>query len=102
MGMNTHATIEELLDVSFSVWSVLYQRKVGGQFYPELFVSLFITFSFRGFCVYITLHIFLVVVFHDGNPMAGLFIFNVITLDAAVIRLTALLVPEKHNMRNSI
>jgi hypothetical protein len=26
---NTHATIEELLDASFSMWSVSYQRKVG-------------------------------------------------------------------------
>jgi hypothetical protein len=49
------------------------------------FVSLFITFSFRGFCVYITLHVFLVVVFHGGNPLAGPSVF-VITHDAAVIR----------------
>jgi hypothetical protein len=87
MGMNTHATIVELLDVSFSVWSVLYKRKVGGQFFPKLLVSLFITFSFRGLRVCITLHVFLVVVFHDGNLLAGLFGFTVITLDGAVIRL---------------
>jgi hypothetical protein len=36
---NTHAAIEELLDASFSVRSVSYQRKVGGdQFFPELLV----------------------------------------------------------------
>jgi hypothetical protein len=27
MEMNTHATIEELLHASFSMWTVLYQRK---------------------------------------------------------------------------
>jgi hypothetical protein len=37
---NTHATIEELLDASFSVQFVLYQRKVGDQFFPEFFVIL--------------------------------------------------------------
>jgi hypothetical protein len=26
---NTHATVEELLDVSFSMWSVSYQRRIG-------------------------------------------------------------------------
>jgi hypothetical protein len=33
-------TIEELLDASFYIWSVLYQRKVGNQFFPELNVLL--------------------------------------------------------------
>jgi hypothetical protein len=33
---NTHAKIEQLLDLSFSVGSVSYQRKVGNQFFPEL------------------------------------------------------------------
>jgi hypothetical protein len=35
---NTHATIEELLDASFSIRSVSYQRNVGDQFFPELLV----------------------------------------------------------------
>jgi hypothetical protein len=35
-GTNTHATAEELLDMSFSVESMLYQRKVWGSFFPEL------------------------------------------------------------------
>jgi hypothetical protein len=35
----------------------------------------------------ITLHVFLVVVFHDGNLLAGLIVCTIITLDAAVIRL---------------
>jgi hypothetical protein len=36
---NTHATIEEeLLDMSFSMRSVLYQRKVGDWFFPEFLV----------------------------------------------------------------
>jgi hypothetical protein len=35
---NTHATIEELLDASFSMRSVSYQRQVGDQFFPELLV----------------------------------------------------------------
>jgi hypothetical protein len=29
VATNTHATIKELLDMSFSMWSVLYQSKVG-------------------------------------------------------------------------
>jgi hypothetical protein len=33
---NVHATIEELLDVPFSMRSVSYQRKVGDLFIPEL------------------------------------------------------------------
>jgi hypothetical protein len=37
--------------------------------------------------VYITLDVFLVVAFLDGNPLAGLFVLTVISLDAAVIRL---------------
>jgi hypothetical protein len=37
--MNARATIEELLDASISMRCVLYQRKVGGQFFPELFIS---------------------------------------------------------------
>jgi hypothetical protein len=35
---NEHATIEEVLDVSFSIRVVLYQRKVGNKFFPELLV----------------------------------------------------------------
>jgi hypothetical protein len=31
-------------------------------------------------CVYITLDVFLVIVFRDGNPLAGLFIFSVMTV----------------------
>jgi hypothetical protein len=57
-----------------------------GQFFSQLSVSLFITFSFRGLGVYITLHVFLAVVFHDGNPSSGPFVL-VITLDAVVVRL---------------
>jgi hypothetical protein len=37
-AMNTRATIEELLDVSFSMWSVTYKRKVGDLFFPELLI----------------------------------------------------------------
>jgi hypothetical protein len=37
-AINTHATIEELLDASFSMQSVWYQKKVGDQFFPQLFV----------------------------------------------------------------
>jgi hypothetical protein len=37
-AMNTHVTIEELLDASFSMRSVSYQRKVGDSFFQELFV----------------------------------------------------------------
>jgi hypothetical protein len=33
---NTHATAEELLDMSFSVESMLFQKKVWGSFFPEL------------------------------------------------------------------
>jgi hypothetical protein len=39
MAMNTHATTEELLDESLSMQSMLYQRKVGDQFFPELLVN---------------------------------------------------------------
>jgi hypothetical protein len=35
---NTCTTIE-LLDVLFSMWSVLFQRKVGELFFPELLVQ---------------------------------------------------------------
>jgi hypothetical protein len=35
---NTHATIGHLLDTSFSMRSVWYQRKVGDYFFPELLV----------------------------------------------------------------
>jgi hypothetical protein len=40
--MNTHAKVEELLD-AFSLRSVLYQRKEGKYFFPELiaFESIF-------------------------------------------------------------
>jgi hypothetical protein len=34
-----HATTEELLDMSFSIWPVSYQRKAGNQFFPELLVK---------------------------------------------------------------
>jgi hypothetical protein len=37
---NTHATIEELLDVSFYMRSVSYQRKIGDQSFPEFLVFL--------------------------------------------------------------
>jgi hypothetical protein len=36
VARNARATIEELFDVSFSVWSMLYQSKVGDLFFPEL------------------------------------------------------------------
>jgi hypothetical protein len=36
---NTQATIEELLDASFSMRSVSYQTKLGDSFCPELLVS---------------------------------------------------------------
>jgi hypothetical protein len=36
---NSHATIEELLDASFHMHSVMYQRKVGDLFFPEFLVS---------------------------------------------------------------
>jgi hypothetical protein len=35
---NTQASIEELLDASFSIRAVSYQRKVGDYFFPELLV----------------------------------------------------------------
>jgi hypothetical protein len=35
---NVHATIKEFLDASFSMQPVLYQRKVGNLFFPELLV----------------------------------------------------------------
>jgi hypothetical protein len=34
-AMNTHPTIEDLLDASFSPQFESYQRKVGGKFFPE-------------------------------------------------------------------
>jgi hypothetical protein len=40
--MNTHATIAELLDASFSMLSMLDERKVGDWFFPELLVLLYI------------------------------------------------------------
>jgi hypothetical protein len=46
MATNTHATIEELLGASFSMQSLLYQRKVGDYFFPELLV-LIIIFTFN-------------------------------------------------------
>jgi hypothetical protein len=36
-------TTEELIDASFSVWSVSYQRKVGDWFFPELLVLFIIS-----------------------------------------------------------
>jgi hypothetical protein len=36
---NTDATIEELLDASFSLRSLSYERKVGDKFFPEFLVS---------------------------------------------------------------
>jgi hypothetical protein len=44
VATNTHATIEELLDTSFPMQSVLYQRKVGNLFFPEL-LAYFILFT---------------------------------------------------------
>jgi hypothetical protein len=38
---NMHATIEELLYMSFSMRSMSYQSKVGDYFFPELLVSTF-------------------------------------------------------------
>jgi hypothetical protein len=35
MPTNAHASIEEILDMLFML-SMLYQRKVGDQFFPEL------------------------------------------------------------------
>jgi hypothetical protein len=35
-GTNTHATLEDLLDESFSLRCVSYQRKVGDWFFSEL------------------------------------------------------------------
>jgi hypothetical protein len=35
---NTQATTEELLDLSFSMWSVLYKKAVGVSFFPEVVV----------------------------------------------------------------
>jgi hypothetical protein len=35
---NTHAVIAELLDLSFSIWSLSYQRKVGRYFFPEYLI----------------------------------------------------------------
>jgi hypothetical protein len=37
--MNAQATIEELLDPSFSMRSASYKIKVGDQFFPELLVA---------------------------------------------------------------
>jgi hypothetical protein len=37
-AINTRATTEELLDVSFSMRAVSYKRKVGDLFFPELLV----------------------------------------------------------------
>jgi hypothetical protein len=44
-AMNTHATIEELLDASFSMRLVSFQRKVGNCFFPELLVYIFINIT---------------------------------------------------------
>jgi hypothetical protein len=38
LGKNVNVTTEELLDTSFSMRSVSYQRKLGDQFFPELLV----------------------------------------------------------------
>jgi hypothetical protein len=38
VAVNTHAAVEELLDVLFSMHFVSNQRKVGDQFFPELLV----------------------------------------------------------------
>jgi hypothetical protein len=73
--------------VSFSVWCVWYQRKVGDQFFPELFFLSSSHFHLEVFHVYITLHVSLVVVFLAGSLLAGLSVFNTITVDAGVIRL---------------
>jgi hypothetical protein len=35
---NTHTTLEELLDASFSMWSMSYQRKTGDCFFSKLLV----------------------------------------------------------------
>jgi hypothetical protein len=36
VATNTHAIIEGLLDALLSMWSVSYQQKVAGNFFPEL------------------------------------------------------------------
>jgi hypothetical protein len=38
VAMNTHATVEELLDTQFSLWSMSYQRRVGSSSQNLLFV----------------------------------------------------------------
>jgi hypothetical protein len=43
-AMNTHATIEELLDASFFIRFV-FQRKVGDCFFPELLVYIVINIA---------------------------------------------------------
>jgi hypothetical protein len=37
-AMNTRAKIEELLEVSFSMWSMSYQREVDNWFFSELII----------------------------------------------------------------
>jgi hypothetical protein len=39
-AMNTHATIEKLLEASFSTRSMSYQRNAEDKFFPELPVNL--------------------------------------------------------------
>jgi hypothetical protein len=51
--MNTHATIEELLDVLFSVQSLSYQRKVGDSSSQNFCIILFIIFLFFPFFNYL-------------------------------------------------
>jgi hypothetical protein len=36
LRQRVHATIDEMLEASFSMRSVSYQRKMGYQFFPEL------------------------------------------------------------------
>jgi hypothetical protein len=43
---NKHATIEELLDASFSVRSGSYQRKAGDEFYRKILDLLFVFLCF--------------------------------------------------------
>jgi hypothetical protein len=47
---NTYITIEELLDASFSMRSVSYQRKIGDWFFPELLILIIVYLELDGVC----------------------------------------------------
>jgi hypothetical protein len=44
LWQRVHTTIEELLDALIFTWSMLYQRKISNQFFPQLLVSKYGTF----------------------------------------------------------